>query len=208
MSGLSDQADRFIRQANRLRNCCRRVEKQFGRGGLKITDVELVYASSFLSACSLWESLLEVTLFEAVCGEESRYSGNTRLATFKKRRHLERLLLYPKKDYVSIPSLSKAEEMASLFISSGGPFSAVTETNRTHIQQATWIRNAIAHQHQGAFAMNSFKKKVPGVLSLPSAKRTPGAFLRHEFRVSPSQRRYELYLAAFQSAAKEIGNAW
>ena len=208
MSGLSDQADRFIRQVNRLRNCCKRVEQQFRRGGLKITDVELVYSSSFLSVCSLWESLLEMTLFEVVCGEESMQSGNMRLATFKKRRHFEKLLLYPGKDYVSIPSLSKAEEMASLFISGSGPFAAVTQTNRTHIQQASWIRNAIAHQHQGAFAMNAFKRKVPGVLSLPSAKRTPGAFLRHEFRISPSQRRYELYFVAFQSAAKEIGNAW
>jgi hypothetical protein len=64
----------------------------------------------------------------------------------EKSRHLENVLLCPGKEYLSIPSPARAEEMAALFIKSGGPFSAVAEANRTHIQQAMWIRNAIAHR--------------------------------------------------------------
>lgn len=171
-----------------------------------MTDVELVYSSSFLSVSSHWESLLEEILFETVCGEESGRPGNQRYATFRKRRHLEDILLFPGKDYVSIPNLKRAEELAGLFISQGRPISAVSEPNRTLLQQATWVRNVIAHE--SAFAMQIFYKKVPGVDALPRSRRSPGAFLRHEFRQEPSQRRYELYFAAYQSAADEIARAW
>lgn len=206
MSRLASYANKFVRKVSRFRNCCTRIELQFANGGLRITDVELVYASSFLSVCSQWESFLETMLFEAVCGEKSHKPGNTRLVTFRNRRYLEKVLLFPEKDYISIPSIKHAEELASLFVTKGRPFSAIGDTNRNHIQQAVWIRNAIAHQ--SSFAVGVFRTKVPGVASLPRSKRSPGAFLRHEFRISPRQRRYELYFAAFQSAANEITQAW
>lgn len=206
MSLLVSQAEDFIKQVSRFRTCCIRIEEQFSKDVLLVTDVELVYSSSFLSACCQWEALLEATLFEAVCGEESHRRGNTRLATFRRRKYLQNVLLFQGKEYISIPSLKRAEDLASLFVTQGRPFSAVEATNRTFIQQATWIRNAIAHQ--SAFALRVFREKVPGVASLPSSKRHPGAFLRHEFRVSPDQRRYELYFGALQSAANQIAKSW
>ena len=206
MIQLAKIADRFNRRVLHFRSCCARIERQFNVGGLLATDVELVYTSSFLSVCAQWEALLEEILLEAVCGEKSRKKGNTKLATFKHRNHFRNLLLFPGKSYISIESLKRAEELAALFVVGGRPFSAVAEANRTHIQQAIWIRNAIAHQ--SAFAIGIFRERVPGVASLPTSKRVPGAFLRHEFRISPGQRRYELYFAAFQSAAREIARAW
>lgn len=206
MSRLARNTLSFIRRVSRFRNCCLRIEKQFYSGGLRVTDVELVYASSFLSVCCLWESFLEATLFEAVCGEESNKSGNIRLATFKNRKHLSDLLLFPGKDYISIPNLKRAEELASLFVTKGRPFSSIGERYRSLIQQAVLIRNAIAHQ--SPFSLQEFRHKIPGVAALPRQKRTPGPFLRHQFRISPSQRRYELYFAAFQSAANEIAQSW
>ena len=206
MSRLSDHVARFGRFVLRYRSCCSRIEHEFRRERLRVTDVELVYSSSFLSICSRWESLLEDILFEVVSGEESRKPGNRRNATFRTRKHLAHILLFPRKDYLSIPNLKHAEELAALFIDNGRPISAVTEPNRTLLQQAVWIRNAIAHE--SSFALEKFRTRVPGVASLPRTKRSPGAFLRHEFRVAPSQRRYELYFAAYQSAASEIAAAW
>ena len=208
MSRLSDRADRFVRRVLRYRSCCVRIEHEFARARkrLRVTDVELVYSSSFLSVCSQWESLLEDILFEAVCGEESPRPGNRRYATFKKRKHFEDVLLFPGKDYLSIQNLKHAEELAALFINQGRPISAVSEHNRTLLQQAVQIRNAIAHE--SSFAMKNFRANVPGVSALPRSKRSPGAFLRHEFRQEPSQRRYELYYVAYQSAAREIAGAW
>ena len=100
----------------------------------------------------------------------------------------------------------RAEELAALFIKRGLPFSAVSEPNCTLLQQAVRIRNAIAHE--SSFATEKFRASVPGVSALPRSKRSPGAFLRHEFRQAPSQRRYELYFAAYQTAAQEIAGAW
>ena len=206
MSRLVSQTDLFVRRVSSFQKRCARIERQFDNNRLQVTDVELVYESSFLSVCSQWESLLRETLFEVVCGEESTKRGNTRVATFKNRSHFRKLLLFPDRNYIGIPGLSRAQGLASLFVAKGRPFSVVAEPNRTHIQQAVLVRNAIAHQ--SSFAVKIFREKVPGVASLPTSKRMPGAFLWHEFRVSPTQRRFELYLAAFQSAANEIARAW
>ncbi len=206
MSRLSDHASRFARRVQRYRSGCVRIEHEFARKRLRVTDVELVYSSSFLSVCSQWEALLEEILFEAVCGEKSPRRGVRRYATFQKRKHLEDVLLFPGKDYLSIPNLKRAEELAALFISQGRPISAVSEQNRNLLQQAVQIRNAIAHE--SPFAKKNFRANVPGVSALPRSKRSPGAFLRHEFRQAPSQRRYELYYVAYQSAAREIAGAW
>ncbi len=206
MNRLSEYVHRFARRVLLYGHCCARVEDSFAENRLRVTDVELVYSSSFLSVCSHWESLLKAVIVETVCGDESRRRCNRRLASFEKRQHLEELLLFPGKDYVSIPTLKHAEALAGLFISQGRPISEVSEQNRTLLQQAVWVRNAIAHE--SPFALKTFSTKVPGVSALPRSKRSPGAFLRHEFRQAPSQRRYELYFAAFQSAAAEIVRAW
>ena len=203
---LSRRVDEFVNHIVRLSNCCRRIEEQFGHGRLRVSDVELVYTSSFLSACSRWESLLEQCLYDTVCGAESPRRGNYRLASFRSRWHLQQVLLHPNKDYVSFQSLKQTKELAALFTNEGRPFSAISESNQTYIQQAMWIRNAIAHQSD--FALGLFRERVPGVDALLPNKQVPGPFLRFEFRVSPTQRRYELYFGALQRAAVEVHDAW
>ena len=206
MSPLGNRVERFGRRVMVFHTRCIRVEREFFRKRLMITDVELVYSSGFLSICSQWESLLEEVLYEVVCGKASKISRNRRHATFRNRRDLENVLLFPEKAYLSIPNLKRAEALAALFVNGGRPISAVTERNRTLLEQAARIRNAIAHD--SSFAKRKFREGVPGVSALPPGKRTPGAFLRHEFRQQPSRRRCEVYFTAFRDAANEIARAW
>ncbi len=190
----------------RLQRCCVRVEGELTAGRLRVTDVELVYASGFLSLVTKWEAFLEDSLYESVCGDVPKRLQNLRHIDVTSRGHLQRILLHPDKDYVSFTTVRQARELYDLFLKNAGPFGAITESNQTYIQQAIWIRNAIAHSSDAA--ARAFRMKVPGVSSLPPSRRAPGAFLRHEFRVSPSQRRLDLYCGAFLSAAAEMGSAW
>lgn len=206
MSQLDSVVDRFTRRLTNLDECCRRVEAQLSSGGLLIRDVELLYSSTFLTACSSWESLLEDVLYEAVCGAPSALKGNFRLATFKSRTHFRDVLRRPNKEYFSMTSVPEVVRTASLFINEGRPFSAITDPNRTLLQQAFWIRNAIAHQSDAA--LKTFRTKVPGATALPPHRRFPAPFLRVLFRTSPDQRRYEPYFAAMATAATEIRSAW
>ncbi len=206
MSRITDQTKRFIRRVATFRNCCSRIEEQFAANRLRTTDVELVYASSFLSVCAQWEGLLEAVIYEVGCGEGSRKRGNARAVTFKKRSHLEQLLLFPSKDYLGISTVKQAESLTRILVPSGMPVATIDEPSRTLLQQAGWIRNAIAHESDHALQL--FRKKVPGVEQLHSNKRYPAPFLRHEFRQSPIQRRLDVYFAAFQKSAEDMGRAW
>jgi hypothetical protein len=114
--------------------------------------------------------------------------------------------LFPDHEYISLPTVKKAQQTYDLFVRDGLPFSSISEANQSYIQQAIWIRNAIAHA--STYAHRVFREKVPGVAALPSNRRRPGAFLRHEFRVSPSQRRFDLYCAALLAAAREMDESW
>ena len=108
--------------------------------------------------------------------------------------------------YLALGTVENALRVAEMLINKGRPLSAISQSNRTLINQAVQIRNAIAHDSDRA--KKDFLRKVPGVAALPNSKRTPGAFLRHEFRVQPNQRRYEVYFSAYHVAANEIRNAW
>ena len=206
MNRLGKYAERFTRSIRRYADCCVRMEKEHRLGRLHVSDIELVYSSSFLSVCSRWETFLEDVLIEAVCGVQSSAPGNWRRATFKSRRDMNNILTYRGSPYLTVGTIEDAERLMKLLINKGRPVSVVSKANRTLIGQATQIRNAIAHDSLNA--KRKFKEKVPGVRALPNSRQTPGAFLRHEFRVHPNRRRYEIYFAAFQMAASEIQSAW
>jgi hypothetical protein len=205
---LSAGVDRFSNHARTLQRCCVRVEEQFDRPGsrLRVSDVELVYTSSFLGIVSRWESFLEDALLETVCGPATRMLKERRLVQIARRQHFREILLHPNLDYLSLPTVKKAHEVYSLYLIDGGPFAEISEQNRTYLQQATWIRNAIAHASD--HAREIFKTKVPGVEALPANRRKPGPFLRHQFRQAPEQTRFELYVAALIGAARQMDNSW
>jgi hypothetical protein len=202
VSPLANSAHRFCHQARRLQNCCTRVEKEFMRGRLQVSDVELVYTSSFLSIVARWEAFLEEALLQAVCAKTRTPIASRRLVRVEDKDRLRDVLLFPDRDYVSLTSVTAGKKMYGLFLRDSRPFSAISEQNLTYIQQAIFIRNAIAHE--SAHALGQFKKKVPGVEALASNRRNPGNFLRHEFRQAPSQRRLDLYCGAFLSAASNM----
>ena len=206
MAQLRILTDLFHRHIDHLDRCATRLEKQLIERRVSITDVELLYTSAFLSVCARWEAFLEETLIEVSCGPAAKTNTKHRHAEFRSREVLRRILLFPDKDYVSLPSVKHVTELASLFVRHGIPFNRITEQNKTYIQQAGWIRNAIAHQSK--FSLRIFREKVPGVTGLARNQRRPGPFLRDEFRVSPTQRRYVIYFAAFKSAAAEVRDAW
>lgn len=195
--------DSYIRRVLRT---CERVEQGLARGSLLVTDVELVYSSGFLSIVTRWEAFLEDSLYESVCGVAPGKLVARRNVIVPSRSRLERILLHPNHEYIQLTTVKQAESLYDLFLKNSGPFGSVSAPNRTYLQQAIYIRNAIAHS--SASATIRFRDGVPGVTALPSNRQTPGAFLRHIFRQSPSQRRLELYCAAFLSAAGEMNEGW
>ena len=206
LSRVIDHADRFVRTVQRYARCCQRIEKEYSRNRLRTTDIELVYCSSFLSVCARWETFLEEVLFEAACGLGSSRAGNWRHAAFRSRESMRNILTHGGKSYLTLGTFENAASVTAVLVNEGRPISAVSTANRTLIGEAVQIRNAIAHDSLNAKV--NFRNKVPGVGALPNSKRTPGAFLRHEFRVEPNQRRYQLYFAAYRTASMEIGSAW
>lgn len=195
MNHLSEYAERFRRSIRRYADCCVRMEREHRLGRLRITDIELVYSSSFLSVCSRWETFLGSVLIEAACGAQSSIPGNWRKASFRSRKELSNILTHRGRPYLNVGTIEDAEQLMELLVNKGRPVSAVSETNRTLIRHATQIRNAIAHD--SVMAKRNFREKVPGVRALPNSRQTPGAFLRHEYRVQPNRRRYEIYFTAF-----------
>jgi hypothetical protein len=199
-------AKSFQKHIDRLARCIDRLEGLHVSHRVSVTDVELVYLSAFLSASARWESFMEDSVFEASCGRRNKKAVGYRYATFRTESAVRDLLLYPKKNYIDIGSLKDGIALSSILVKQGLPLSRISEPNQTHIQEAVWIRNAIAHQSN--YSLRVFRDKVPGVTSLLPLHRRPGPFLRAVFRTSPMQRRYEIYFTAFKSAAKDVMQAW
>lgn len=194
---------RFARHVDALTLCCQRSEQAHASGVLRVRDVELVYASSFLSVFVRWENFLIDCIVECACDR----TGRRVLLSPRSRPHMWRLLKYPERDYVSVSSMKDAVERAKLFLHKDGlPFSSISEPNRTRLEHARLTRNAIAHHSESA--LNSFRAKVSGVEALANNQRFPGQFLRHRFRHTPDQRRWEMFFVVFKASAQEVESGW
>lgn len=203
MNRIARLNQRFARDVDAFSGCCRRSEQAYALGALRARDVELVYSSSFLSVCVRWESFLIDCLVECACDR----SGRSVLMSPRSRQHMWRLLKYPQRDFVSMPSLKSAVERAELFLHKRGlPFSSISEPNQTKLEHARLTRNAIAHHSE--YALRSFRRKVSGVEALAKNQRFPGPFLRHRFRRNPDQKRWEMFFVVFRASAMEVESSW
>jgi hypothetical protein len=198
---LKDFRNRLIR----LSNSRERADELLAEARIGIRDCDLFYEATFLSGMAFFEDTLELLLLEMVFGRHGTKPGRFALVKARSREVLRQLMLGDD-DYVRMLPLERAISVAARFMRSPVPFDVPDVGDRSLLADAVRVRNAIAHR--GAFALNTFRRKVTGVSSLPSNRRYPGPFLRQVFRTAPAQTRHELYFSTLYRIASEAITRW
>jgi len=170
-----------------------KIERLYLEGSIVRRDIEQVYEALYISSITAFEALLEDLFFGLLMGRLSSTTSGMRCKVTVSSEIVAREIALAGDKYLDWLPYKRTEERARTFFASGIPFSLIDGNKRSLLQECLFIRNAIAHR--SIYATEIYKKNVLGSRILPPRQRGPASFLRSQFRTSPSQCRYEYYIA-------------
>lgn len=183
----------FHRTLQRIDATRNRMENLYFHQKILKTDIEYVYEALFLRAVTSFESYLEQQFVDIMLGK-TRYSDN-KIASLIRTGSKKALMavLLQGNQYLDWLPYRKTEDRAKIYLKDGRPFTDFTGGDRSQIRNITYIRNSIAHKSD--HAISTFREKVVGSIPLLVGEKRPAGFLRSQFRSSPRQIRFEIYLS-------------
>lgn len=174
------------------------VESLLASKLLRLRDVETLYAGLFANAVMTMEGFLEDLFLGLLSGGVSSRRTHPR-STFRRRSTAMEFVLQGD-DYVEWLPFHRTLGRAKIFFRKGRPFTELPGHLQDNLRKASLIRNALVHSSR--FARDQFADKVIGATPLAPRERGPVGFLRSVFRVTPVQRRFEIYVMAIADSAR------
>ncbi len=111
---------------------------------MTITDCELIYEATFLTAVASLENLLETFLIEMIWTRRGAVPGNKAIVSAPSRWAIRRVILLGR-DYGEYMPLRKAIERAEIFLTHPVPFSNIPAADKELLTYSSIVRNAVAH---------------------------------------------------------------
>lgn len=194
----------FLAQAESLDNTRVRIDDLLYKNHMSRDAAEQMYESLFLGCFTAFEMLIEnVFLSFLVAPAKGLRSSKAKPRIAVKSTLVAREVVFgPGKKYVDWLPFERTTERAEVFFCGGRPFSNVDKQNKTTIQKAQYIRNAIAHS--STHSMSQFRTLVIGNTAVPQREMFPGGYLRGQFSLNPPTVRYENIVTSLKSAAKQL----
>ncbi len=189
-------AQEFQRRLLALNETRKRIEKAYRSRQLRVVDVEASYSSLFLQVVMNYEAAMEQFCLGLVVkpgGVESSQAGVAARVTVRSYAHAMELATGPRGKFPSWLGKNDLVDVAKLLLRNGAPFTATESASWAIVQQCVYIRNAIAHPSDHAYAQ--FKRHVIQSTPLPPRERKVPAFLRSQLTAA-GETRWENYAAS------------
>lgn len=193
----------FASRLKGLERTRRRVEQLRAEGRLARRDLDLVYASLFLTATTAFEGLIEDLFIGLLAGGLTR-RGCTRIVTTSSAKVAHQLVTQSRR-YVNWLPYQETVERARLFFSQGLPFTSLDSNEMASIEKMRIIRNAIAHDSR--YALRQFERAILAAVPLRPAERSPAGFLRSSYSSNPPVTRYEILIGDLNSVTVKLAGA-
>ena len=184
---LSNDFNSYLKSLDRTR---RKVEVLFNQRDLSRKETEQIYGSLFLNVVIYFESFIENMFLGLLVGKfKYKASRITPRVKFKSDSVARDVVLGGKRYMNWLPYREETEKRAKIFFRNGVPFTSLADTEREELKKIHCIRNALAHKSR--YSLQQFEKEVIDSFLLTKREKSPGGFLRSQFRTSPNQTRYE-----------------
>ena len=198
-TSLSSKFSGHLRYLDITRN---KMERLLSTNDIVIRDINQVYAGLYLDAVASFERLIEDLFVGLASGRLTVSSVSVvPLVSFTSRRYIYGIISGGR-SYVDWLPYSRTEDLANRFFQQGMPFTTLSNNEKRQIETLGFIRNAIAHRSD--HSKRVFRNRVLGSQNLMSREKTPVGYLRSEFRVSPTQRRYEDFVNSMALMASKL----
>ena len=187
LSTLANDFNSYIKSLERTRQ---KIESLFDQGDLSRREIEQIYGSLFLNAVIMFESFIENMFLGLITNRfKIKTSKIVPRVRFKSAVVARDFVLSGKRYVDWLPYDAETGKRSRIFFRNGMPFTILNSREKDNLRKIQCIRNALAHKSR--YSRQQFEKHVIGSTPLTKRERSPGGFLKSQFRVSPMQTRYE-----------------
>lgn len=174
-------ADRLVRQAIHDLAHVRRMDRLYRQGQVKSKDVLRIYRGAYLGFFTQVERALEDPFIGLLTGKVVHATQQCRPRILIPTRPAAVAIINGTNSYTDwMPFDKHTLKRAPAFFVGGEPFKSISKPDRKVLEDATTLRNAIAHgsehalrQFQRVFAKDNF-----GAFIIPPQQRNPATYLR------------------------------
>ena len=166
------------------------MEALFNAGQVGLNDIEQVYSGLYLDIFTEFEITIENLFLGLLSG--SLYSRKNLIERKAKIQpvSMTRAIVFGDRAYLDwLPYRDKTIERAEVYFVDGKPFTLLTSTQKSNLDEYGIIRNALAHKSDSA--KKRFQKLINGLSLLPREK-SPTGFLRSRPYSASTQTQYEI----------------
>jgi hypothetical protein len=168
---------------------------------LPVAELKYVYAGAFISFMTETEHRIQELFLGLVMGRISHpRPGVKPLISVKSEAVLRKVLVGDRSFVDWLPYEKSTRKRAPAFLASGEPFQSLPKGQRKALEQASILRNAIAHQSGSARRL--FVETFVEGKALPRSEQTPAGYLRGIH--APGQRRINLLFSEVVQAVSYL----
>lgn len=191
-------AQKFNKKVVGLDSIRGRVEACYASGGLRVTDVEAMYAGLFLQVVVAYEATIENFVLGLMVRPGGVHSANPRIKSRVRVRSYSHALAVaagPGRKFPQWIGKRDLEDVSRMLLVDGAPFAVAGGVlDWSYVEKCRYIRNAIAHPSD--HAVKQFEKHVIQSTPLHWRERRVSAFLRGSG--SGGQTRWEVLVAGLR----------
>jgi hypothetical protein len=166
-----------------------RMEMLFTQGLMSERDLLVAYGGAILSFHSYTENAIERLFLGLVAGRLQHGDRRVRSLVEIRSALTVRKVVFGARSYADwLPYDRYTIPKAEAFLSAGRPFSSLSRSERTHLDDMTILRNALAHQ--SSHAENRFHDRFTRGKALVPVQRKPQGYLRGYHAVSQTRLNY------------------
>lgn len=199
LSTLANDFNSYIKSLERTR---KKIESLFNQGDLSRREIEQIYGSLFLNAVIMFESLIEDMFLGLLTDKFKRKTFKIVPRARFKSNIIARDVVLSGKRYINWLPYEETEKRAKIFFRNGIPFTILKAAEKEILKKVHYMRNSLAHKSR--YSLLQFERQVISSLPLIKREKTPLGFLRSQFRISPSQTRYENLINEIDSIARKL----
>ena len=179
-----------------------RMESLLVSGNISIPDIERVYSGLYLSLFNEFEGTIENLFLGLLSGKYYSKTQNIQCILKIKPNTMTQDVVFGGRNYVDwLPYKDNTIPRAKRFFLNGEPFTLISSSQSSNLDDYCVIRNAIAHKSESAH--QKFQTIINNLPLLPQ-ERTPSGYLRSTPSSSSSQTQFEIASLELESISRLI----
>jgi len=181
-----------------------KMEILLSAGHIEVADIEQVYGGLYLDIFTEFEVTIENLFLGLLTGSLYSRTYSIRRQVRIQPVSMTRQVIFMGRQYLDwLPYKERTIPRAMQYFDAGKPFTLLTPTQESNLDNYCTIRNALAHKSDSA--RNKFQGLIGGLPLLPHQK-SPTGYLRSKPYSTPQQTQYEIAVLELANIANALCN--